>query len=97
MKRGILLILAFLLLLDLTDDGFLDKAKFVRPYSSAQISLNSNPCCHSGSDDTRYTLPSLNSQEVFNLSQFQLVILRARPVLTIITLCNNGSSGAIPL
>jgi hypothetical protein len=97
MNRGILLILAFLLLLDLTDDGFLGRAKFVAPLYAAQISLTIKTCCHSGPNDTRYTLPALTDPEVTGLILFPQVILRDQTTLTMIARCHTSSSGGLPL
>jgi hypothetical protein len=96
-ERGLLLILVSLLLFDLTDDGFLNKAKFVPPHSAAQISQTFKTSCHSEPEDSRYTLPSQNFPEAANMNQFRIVSLLKQPAFTITTLCNNGSSGGIPL
>lgn len=97
MQRGILLILTFLLLLDLTDDGFCNKAKFVLPHSAAQISLTIKTLCHSGPNDAEDTLPASAFPESSDLNLFQQVILGDQPTLTKIARCHACSSGGLPL
>jgi hypothetical protein len=97
MQRGLLLILTFLLLLDLTDDGFFNKAKFVLPHSAAQISLTIKTLCHSGPNDAGDTLPASAFPESPDLNHFQQVILGDYPALTRIARCHTSSSGGLPL
>jgi hypothetical protein len=97
MKRAFLLIFAVLLLLDLADDGYLGKVKFVPPHSSAKTSLTSTLQSNSGGGDLRYTMPSPAHTETCDRKQFQPILLRVHPTLKIIFSCSNGSSGGIPL
>ena len=97
MKRGVLLILAVLLLIDLADDGCLGKAKFLPPHSSTKISLTFPLDCDSESVDTTYAPPASNRWEICGRKQFQAVLIGVQTTLKIITFCNNGSSGGIPL
>jgi hypothetical protein len=96
MKRGILLILAVLLLLDLSDEGFLGEAKFVPP-SFSKISLTFPQDFDLDIVDTPFAPPSSVRWEIYPLQQFQAVLIGVQTTLKIIIFCNNGSSGGIPL
>jgi hypothetical protein len=96
MKRGVLLILALLLLLDLADDGYLGKAKFVPPYSTAKTSLTSAPQYDTGKIDSSGSLPSPDWRDMSGPRHLQPVMPLVQLARKIITPCNNGSSGGIP-
>ncbi len=96
MKRGILLIVALLLVLDLAEDGYLGRAKFVPPHSSAKTSLTSSPQFDSAKIDSSDLPPSQNWAKIPCPRQVQPVMQPAQQSLKITTYCNNGSSGGMP-
>jgi hypothetical protein len=96
MKRGIVLIVMLLLLIDLGEDGCLGKATFVAPQPSAKISFTSPLVNCSGKIDSCDTLPS-DGGEISRLVQCQAVTLLVQPALKIIIYTHTGSSGGIPL
>jgi hypothetical protein len=96
MKRVVLLILALLLLSDLAEDGCLGKATFVAPQSSDKTSLSSPLHDCSGKVDSGDILPS-GGKKTPRLTPFLPDVLLVQPTLKIILVCNNGSSGGIPL
>jgi hypothetical protein len=71
MKRGILLILMLLLLIDLGEDGGFGKAEFVAPDSNAKISLNSFQQSDSGQIDSSQLLLSSDWRDLLGHSQSQ--------------------------
>jgi hypothetical protein len=95
MKRGILLILALLLILDLAEDGCLGKAKLVDSQSSAETSLSSSLLDCSGKVDPADAPPSQGG-EISCLKQCQAVIPLVQSALKIIIYNHTGSSGGIP-
>jgi hypothetical protein len=97
MKRGILLSLALLLVLDLAQDDCLGKAKFVTLHSSAEVSPAFPLQCDSRVVDALITLPLSDRWKNWNKREFQPVLQRVQIALKIIVFCNNGSSGGIPL
>jgi len=95
MKRGILLILMLLLLVDLSD-GSLGKAKFVLNHSNTKIShtsANYGPVKANTSDDA---LISLHCQKIFSSIKSKPVIQRGQLAIILITACNKGRAGGIP-
>jgi hypothetical protein len=97
MKRGIVLIVMLLLLIDLGQDGCLGKAVLVPPDSSAPTSLTSPPQYEAGKVDSHYKLSLAKSGSTSGWWQFQPLSLRVQPALKIITCCHTTSSGGIPL
>jgi hypothetical protein len=97
MKRGIFLILIFLLLMDLADDGCFGKAQFVPPQSTAKASFSSFQNFNTGQINFSGKLPSLDLLAIFSLRQFQPQKPDNQLAFKLISICNNGSSGGIPL
>jgi hypothetical protein len=97
MKRGIVLIVLLLLLIDMGQDGCLGKAPLVPCDFSAHTSLTSPPQYEAGKVDSHHKLSLANSRGLSGWWQFQPLSLRVQPALKIITCCHTTSSGGIPL
>jgi hypothetical protein len=97
MKRLVLLILVFLLMLDFAEDGCLGKATFDLPHPSAKTSVISSSHPVSGQTDCQHELASLDLPGSLRHGDAQPVTLRVPPTLQIILCCHLSSSGGIPL
>ena len=96
MKRGILLVLMLVLLVDLAEDGYLGNAKSGPLHVIVSTSLSSSPHYHFKREDSSYSLPSTHFPEIFSPRQSQPIRPRGQLALKLITICNSGSSGGIP-
>ena len=96
MKRGILLIVMLLVVLDLDEDGYFGKVQFVPPSSTTKIFLKSFKHYNSGQIGSYDVVPSLNWRGMPNLRQSQLIMHMSQLGLKFIDTCNHGSSGGIP-
>jgi hypothetical protein len=96
MKRGILLIVMLLLLLDLAEDGCFGKVQFVPPSFATKTSLRSLQHYSSGKIDSSPALPSPNWRGMPHFRQSQPIMHMVLLALRLINTCNHGSSGGIP-
>jgi hypothetical protein len=97
MKHTLLLLLAVLLMLDLSQDGFLGQATFDLPHASAKTSLSTPHQNGSGQVDFRQQFAPANFSDPPSQANYQPVTFRLPPTLKIIDYRNTGSSGGIPL
>jgi hypothetical protein len=97
MKRGIVLMVMLLLLVDLADDGYLGDVKTGAPLQ-AVVSHGLSHFHHSPSrqDDSSKLLPSSDWRDIFISWQAEPVIPLGQLPVKIITSCNHGGSGGIP-
>jgi hypothetical protein len=98
MKRTVLLILVLLLMVDLTEDGYLGQARFYLPHSSAKTSVSSP---HSHCDPGQAGLQQVPALADFMKGprdgQAQILILSVLPTLQMMHRCHISSAGGIPL
>jgi hypothetical protein len=97
MRRLLLLIFVLLLVVDLADDGFPGKARFVSPVSPISDSAASFPPYDLEQVDSWCELPLIDSLGIFNHYQSQTLTCRVLHNLKRITSCHTRSSGGIPL
>jgi hypothetical protein len=97
MKRGIVLIVMLLLLIDLGVDGCLGKATLAPPDFSQNSSLTSPSPSEAGKVDFHFQPSWANNLGRSSRWQFQPVTLPVQSALKIITYCHTNSSGGIPL
>jgi hypothetical protein len=96
MKRGILLIVMLLLLVDLAEDGCLGKVKFGPLQAAVSTSFSNFHHYPTGQLDSTHSLPSPDWPDMSGSRQFQLVTQMGQLALKIMSFCNHGSSGGIP-
>jgi hypothetical protein len=96
MKRGILLIVMLLLLVDLAKDGCFGKAKFVPSDFTTKTSLSSFKYDGVEKIDPSGALPSPDLPKIFNLRQSEPIRSEGQQTFKLINACNTGSSGGIP-
>jgi hypothetical protein len=97
MKRGFLLILLVVLLVDLSQDGCLGEVSFGPQQVAVSTSLRDFNHPPSGQEDSSPSLPSADWRDLFNPRPSQPVVHIGQVALKIIIPCNNSSSGGIPL
>ena len=97
MKRGIVLIVVLLLLVDLAGDGCLGNPKFGPLQAAVSHVLSHFPHYPFKKVDSSNLLSSSDWRDMFSSRQAEPVIPISQLPLKIITSCNNGSSGGIPL
>jgi hypothetical protein len=97
MKRGILLIVLLLLLVNLAEGGRFGKAKFLPPDSTTKASLTTFQHDGSGKIDFSGAMPSPDLCKIFSPRQSQPIRSEGHPTFKLINACNNGNSGGIPL
>ena len=97
MRRLLLLIFMLLLLIDLGDDGFLGKARFVSPVSPAAGSSVSPSHYDVEQVDSWGELPLRDSLKIFNHYQDQTLTCSFLNSLQKISFCQAISSGGLPL
>lgn len=97
MKRGIVLILMLLLLVDSAWDGYCGNVKSGPPRAAVTHDHVNPPHYPSRQVGSSHFLPSSNWRDIFSLRQVERGIPIGRLSLKIVTSCNNGGSGGIPL
>jgi hypothetical protein len=97
MRRLLLLIFVLLLLIDLGDDGFPGKVKFVSPLPPSAGSSVSSPHCDVEQVNSRCELPVRDLSGTFNHYQYQRLTCNVWQKLEIISSCHTSSSGGMPL
>jgi hypothetical protein len=97
MRRFLMLIFVLLLLVDLADDGFLGKARFVSPVSPLSGSVASSHQYAAEQVDSWCELPLRNSPGIFNHYQNQPISCSFLNNLKKISSWHTSSSGGIPL
>ena len=97
MKRLVLLLLAVLLVLDLSHDGCLGKVKCISPHSSVKVSGFSTRYFPAGKLDYPHELKRADWPGPPSQSRNQPLVPLNHQTLQIIDYCNTGSSGGIPL
>jgi hypothetical protein len=96
MKRGILLILMLVLLVDLAEDGYLGSVEFGPLQAAVSTSFSNFHYQSSRQVVSSRSLPSPDWRDIFNPWQSQPVMQMGQLAFKIITSCNNGGSGGIP-
>ena len=97
MKRGMWLIVILLLLVDLAGHGYLGSVKVEPPQTAVGTSCSIFHHFHSKKVDSCLSLPSQDWQDMFSPSQSKSLLSLGHLTLKIITSCNIGGSGGIPL
>jgi hypothetical protein len=98
MKRLVLLILVLVLLVDLTEDGFLGNVKFCLPTPSAKTAVTaSHHHPGSGQTDFRHELAFPHFPGSPHPVNVRPLTLHLPPTLQIMRCCQLSSSGGIPL
>jgi hypothetical protein len=97
MWRFLLVFLALLLVVDLADDGFLGKARFVSPVSPFSDSVAPDPQYNVELVDSWCGLSLPDSLGIFYHYQSQTVTCRFLDNLKRISFCQASSSGGLPL
>jgi hypothetical protein len=97
MKRGILLIMVLFLLVDLAEDGCLGNVKIGPLQAAVSVAISIFPHHPSRQVDSPRSLPSPDWRDIFSLWQSQPVMQGGQQAPKMITSCNNGGSGGIPL
>jgi hypothetical protein len=97
MRRLLLLIFLVLLVVDLADDGFPGKARFISPVSPLSGSAASSHQYNVEQVDSWCELPLIDSLEISNHYQSQTLTCRVLHILKRISFCHTRSSGGIPL
>ena len=95
MKRGILLILMMILLVDLAEDGYLGNVKVGPLHTIVSTFLGNSPHYHFRQVESSHSLPSPDFRAIFGPQQPQPIKPRVQLALKLITTCNNSSSGGI--
>jgi hypothetical protein len=97
MRRLLLVLFVLLLLIDLGDDGFPGKVKFVSPLPPPEGSVVSSP--HYGVEqvDSWGELPLRDSSEIINYCRYQELTCNVQQNLKMIISCHTSSSGGMPL
>jgi hypothetical protein len=96
-RRLLIVIFVLLLLIDLGDDGFPGKARFVSPASPSAASVASSPYCGVEQVDSWCELPQKDLPGIFNHYHGQKLACNFRQILKKIGFCHTSSSGGIPL
>jgi hypothetical protein len=97
MKRTVLLILVLLLIVDLTEDGYLGQARFYLPHSRAKTSVSSSHS-HSGLGQAGWrqeTAPP-DLPLIPRDSEAQPATLSLLPTLLMMYCCRASGAGGIP-
>jgi hypothetical protein len=97
MKRGIVLIIVLLCLVDLAQDGCLGSFKFVPLQATISTSLSSKHHYPSRQADLPHLLVSHDWLDMFSPNQSQQIKDLGQFASKIITSCHIGGSGGIPL
>jgi len=96
MKRGIVLLVMLLLLVDLAEDGYLGNAKTGPLQAAVSHGLSHFTRHPSRQVDSTNLMPSSDWRHIFISWQAESVIPLDQLPLKIITSCNHGGSGGIP-
>jgi len=97
MKRGITLIVMLLLLVDLAEDGYLGNVKTGPLQAVVSHGLGHFRHYSFRQFDSSNFLPSSDCRNIFISWQAEPVITPDQLPVKIITSCNHGDSGGIPL
>jgi hypothetical protein len=97
MKRVVLLILVLVVFVDLAEDGYLGNVKHGPLQTAASVAGSIFPHHPSKQVDPPRSLPSPAWQDIFGLRRSQPVIQEGQRAPKMITFCNIGCSGGIPL
>jgi hypothetical protein len=97
MKRGIVLMVMLLLLVDLAEDGYLGNVKTGPLQAVVSHGLSHFRHYPSRQFDSSNLLPSSDWRNIFISWQAEPVITPGQLPVKIITSCNHGGSGGIPL
>jgi hypothetical protein len=97
MRRLLLLIFVLRLLIDLGDDGFPGKARFVSPVSPSAGSVVSSLPYDVGQIDSWCELPLREARGIPNPYQDPRLTCNIRQILRKISSCHISSAGGLPL
>jgi hypothetical protein len=97
MRRLFIAIFMLLLLIDLGDDGFIGKARFVSPGAPSAASVASSPYYGVEQVDSWRELPLKDLLGIFKHYQNQKLTCNVRQILKKISFCRTSGSGGLPL